>query len=116
MRTLMWLGLVAATAISLLIACVPGPAPALLSNPLIHSPFSDQIPDGTAILHVCDKQGICCYWTRNNSGISCVATKVIVQIFQEDPRSERENKGSSESGGKVQNGGLEARLLRDNKF
>lgn len=114
MRAIMWVGLVAALTVSVLIACVPGPVPASVGGLPIHNPFSDQPLDGVTVLHVCDKQGICCYWTHSfNSGISCVATKVIVQIYQEDPRREREDKSRSESGGEVQNRGLEARLLRD---
>lgn len=107
MRALMWFGLIAGLTISVLIACVPGPAPAS-AGALIHSPFGD-----AAILHVCDKQGVCCYWARSSSVISCVATRTIVIVSPGELKDERKDESSSEAEGETGSSSLENRFLRN---
>lgn len=82
MRTLTWLAVVGILTVSVMCACVPGPVPASVKPPFVSNPFEESgaNPSGIVILHACDKQGICCYWETHSHGISCVATKIIVQI------------------------------------
>lgn len=108
MRALMWFGLVASVTVSLLIACVPGPASAVdpLTARVVPWPVGDTQP-----MRLCDDQGICCYTIWRTGSISCVATKIIVIISPGDVKDERTSQISPPTGGEVTDRALEKRFF-----
>jgi hypothetical protein len=115
MRALMWLGLISATVVSLLIACVPGPAPALSQAEMHPWPPTAHRP-----LKLCDEQGICCYSMYASGTISCVATRIIVIVspgeiserrYSREPETFIPSEGGPETGGEVQSRTLDSRFL-----
>lgn len=118
MKALMWLGIVGAITISLLIACVPGPATAVA-----HAAVQDLPAWASQPNRLCDDRGVCCY-TLRSGGISCVATKII--IISGEITNEGDNEfpptildrpqGYEAISGEVASPALEARLLRDYRF
>lgn len=120
MRALMWIGLVAATTVALLIACVPGPK-TLVSDAEMH-PWP---PTSHQPLRLCDEKGICCYSMYASGTISCAATRIIV-IVSPGEVSERgyskgstplvPNQGDREIAGEVQSRAIEERFLQGAEF